>query len=104
MKHKGIIITSGLIAVLLTVAGFTVLNKRWWKRMIDKRWQYQFVRDERGWAFRAWKPLKEYSLGHLMTWYFKGDEGWFRTEAEYRAWSAQNSNSAEGPGYQTEVG
>lgn len=108
MKHKGIIITSGLIAVLLTVAGFTVFNKRWWKRMINKRWPIQFARSsesESGWAFRGWYPdMSRYSYAQLMRWYFKGDEGWFRTEEDYQAWARQRSTSTSGPGYETEVG
>lgn len=107
MKTKGIIIGSAVIAVLLTVALFTVLNKRWWKRVIDKRWQYQFKRDsesESGWAFRAWSTdMSQYSYAQLAKWYFRGDEGWFRTEEDYQGWVAGRTSTQSGPGYNTDI-
>lgn len=47
MKHKGIIIGSSIILVMLFVALATVLNKRWWAHRVAAKWRVKVDDDPR---------------------------------------------------------
>lgn len=92
MKRTKIItwaVVAGLV-ILLTAMATTVLNKRWWIKRVNQRWQYMRYRTEDGqWtyagAFQGRDPEtgEEMSLWDIIHIYRDGRPTWWRTRAEY---------------------
>lgn len=66
------------VGLLLVLAGFTVLNKGWWIRRVNRKWQIAVLPNATGddpWTVKG-QDLTKLSLTNLWAIYRGGAPGW----------------------------